>query len=154
MGIHTHTHLYIYTNTYWNWNYNPPTPAGTRGSAWVINPTVCICNIPRDIVTSSCHLQKTDIDGSCFTPKWSSQPSLGTMLLRTCRPIWTTYLLGKNYIGTKNRWPRLEQGGAREWSMETVCSCNRNSAWPEHGISFHPWSPSSAMARSDPYQAE
>ena len=54
--------------------------------------------IPGGIFTSSCQLQKTEIDGSCFTPKWNSQPSWGTMLLRKCRPMWTTYRLWKNLI--------------------------------------------------------
>ena len=53
--------------------------------------------IQGGIFTSSCQLQKTEIDGSCFTPKWNSQPSLGTMLLRKCRPMWTTYRLWKKY---------------------------------------------------------
>ena len=71
----THGHTYIYIpHTYIYIQIpigtkirRPRLEQGGALSAVVINPTVCICNIPRDIFTSSCQLQKTDIDGSCFT---------------------------------------------------------------------------------------
>ena len=107
--------------------------------------------IPRDIFTSSCQLRKTNFDGSCFTPKWNGQPSLGTMLLRTCVPIWTTYCLWKKMhryqvISSRDDWPspvlldfcmvswslesgeatrrpRIARGAARPGTTCAICAC-------------------------------